>query len=131
MFIDILSSFSRRLAMTRHDSALDAQEVVASSPAMPPSEPSRAFVDAYSRWVYRFRWGILVVWVLLLIGSVAVALPSLSNYQTNRDSPPGTTSSQVDALLTSVFHQSPSQIIALFQSGTAVVTDASYQRRYK
>src|ERR1051326_3541889 len=59
--LTILSSFSRRLAMTRHDSALDAQEVVASSPAMPPSEPSRAFVDAYSRWVYRFRWGILVV----------------------------------------------------------------------
>jgi RND superfamily putative drug exporter len=86
-----------------------------------------AFLQAYGRLVYRFRWLILTAWCVLfcaglpLAGAVPTALTN-SGYTIE-----GSDSSRVANLLVSTLHYPKTQVLAVFQSSTILVTDPTYQ----
>ncbi|HLX40536.1 MAG TPA: MMPL family transporter, partial [Ktedonobacteraceae bacterium] len=83
---------------------------------------------AYARQVYRFRWLIIVLWLVGVAASVpfAVQLPAIlsgGGYSLSSSE-----SAHVNTIITDKLHQPPSSAMVVFQSSNTPVTDAAYQQ---
>ncbi|HEV8192203.1 MAG TPA: hypothetical protein VGP82_12095, partial [Ktedonobacterales bacterium] len=82
---------------------------------------------AYGRFIYRFRWIVLALWLVGLAVSVpfAAKLPSIltgGGYSFG-----GSESTRVNDVLTTKLNQSGPSLLVAFTSTTANVSDAAYQ----
>jgi RND superfamily putative drug exporter len=82
---------------------------------------------AYGHLVYRFRWAIIALWTLLLLGSLPLAGQVQTVLHNSGYSISGSESQTVDSILTSKLHQPATQILAVFQSSATPVSDPAYQ----
>jgi RND superfamily putative drug exporter len=86
---------------------------------------------AYGRFVFRYRWVIIALWVIGLLVSVPFAAQVTSvltgggyNFQNSE-------SVRVSNMLTSTLHQPPSQLLVVFQSPDTPVSDPAYQQEIR
>ena len=111
------------------------QTVSPSGPSSPPAGDAhtqqpprdRSFVMHYGRFIHRARWFILVFWILALGASVSFAATISSKLQSSIAQPSDTESAHVSQQLVGTFHQPQSQVLVVFRSTSAVVTDTTYQ----
>jgi RND superfamily putative drug exporter len=90
--------------------------------------PSFRLGLAYGRFVHRFRWFLLIFWMVAVGASVpfAAKLPSLlsgGGFSVN-----GGESAQVSRELIEKLHVPPSSVTAVFHSATTNVSDPAYQQ---
>jgi putative drug exporter of the RND superfamily len=83
---------------------------------------------AYGRFVYRSRWFILILWLVILAASVPFASKLSSVLSGGGYSFNGSESVHVSNALIDRLHMSPSQITVVFQSASANVSDPAYQQ---
>ena len=120
--------------MKLHDSTQDLP-VVSSEPAHAASGEAKLESHGlyrlglvYARQVYRFRWLIIVLWLIGVAASVpfAVQLPAIlsgGGYSLSSSE-----SAHVNSIITDKLHQPPSSAMVVFQSSNTPVTDAAYQK---
>ena len=84
---------------------------------------------AYGRQVYRFRWIIIALWVIILGVSIPFAGQMSSVLQGGGYSFKDSESTRVDNLLTTKFHQPLTTAIVVFQSENTPVSDPAYQQQ--
>src|SRR5579872_1315363 len=120
--------------MKLHDSTQDLP-VVSSEPARAASSETNLESHglyrlglAYARQVHRFRWLIIVLWLIGVAASVpfAVQLPAILSG--GGFSLSGSESAHVNSIITDKLHQPPSSAMVVFQSSSTPVTDAAYQK---
>ena len=104
-----------------------SEALVAQKPPALETQGLYRFGLSYGRQIYRFRWLILLFWIVV----VAVSLPftvSVGNVLNGGDfSLPGSESQRVDTILHQKLHQNDTQVLVTFQSAQTRVSDASYQ----
>ena len=83
---------------------------------------------AYGRFVHRFRWLILGLWLVVFGVSVGFMLQTINVLGGGDTSVSGSESVQVATLLKGQFHQTSSQVLVAFQSSSTAVSDAAYQQ---
>src|SRR6266480_3881648 len=83
---------------------------------------------AYGRQVYRFRWFIIALWIIIVAVSIPFASQISSALQGGGYSFKDSESIRVDNLLTSKFHQPLTQALVIFQSTNSPVSDPAYQQ---
>jgi len=83
---------------------------------------------AYGRQVYRFRWFIIALWIIILGVSIPFASQISSVLQGGGYSFQNSESIRVDNLLTSKLHQPLTQALVIFQSTNTLVSDPAYQQ---
>lgn len=113
----------------------DAEVVAAHAWQEPVSSPAPAHQAAYSglglaygHLVYRFRWAIIALWIILILGSLPLAGKVQMVLQNSGYSISSSESQTVDTILTSRLHQPATQILAVFHSSATPVSDPAYQR---
>jgi uncharacterized membrane protein YdfJ with MMPL/SSD domain len=84
---------------------------------------------AYGRQVYRFRWFIIALWIIILGVSIPFASQISSVLQGGGYSFKDSESIRVDNLLTSKLHQPLTQALVVFQSANTPVNDPAYQQQ--
>ena len=84
---------------------------------------------AYGRQVYRFRWFIIALWIIIVGVSIPFASQISSVLQGGGYSFQNSESIQVDNQLTSKFHQPLTQALVVFQSTNTPVSDPAYQQQ--
>ncbi|MGH2508874.1 MAG: MMPL family transporter, partial [Ktedonobacteraceae bacterium] len=85
--------------------------------------------NAYGQLVYRFRWGLIAFWLVLLLGCIPFALLAPNTLTSGGYVSSGSETSQVaDALITRL-HQPASTLFVMFESSTAHVSDPAYQQQ--
>jgi RND superfamily putative drug exporter len=99
-----------------------------SLPASTPQPAYSALGLVYGHLVYRFRWAIIALWAILILGSLPLAGKVQAVLQNSGYSISGSESQTVDNILTSKLHQPAAQILAVFQSSATPVSDPAYQR---
>ncbi|HXL37753.1 MAG TPA: MMPL family transporter, partial [Ktedonobacteraceae bacterium] len=82
---------------------------------------------AYGRQVYRFRWFIIALWIIIVAVSIPFASQISSALQGGGYSFKDSESIRVDNLLTSKFHQPLTQALVIFQSTNSPVSNPAYQ----
>src|SRR5256884_1806171 len=82
---------------------------------------------AYGRQVYRFRWLIIGLWIIIVGVSIPFASQISSVLQGGGYSFKDSESIRVDNLLTSKFHQPLTQALVIFQSTNSPVSNPAYQ----
>ena len=113
--------------------SIDQQQAKARSPETSADSafvlhPSFRIGLAYGRFVYRFRWFLLMFWMVAVGVSVpfATGLPSLlssGGFSVN-----GNESAQVSRELIEKLHVPPSSLTVVFYSETTNVSDPAYQQ---
>src|SRR5438876_1185412 len=83
---------------------------------------------AYGRQVYRFRWFIIALWIIIVGVSIPFASQISSVLQGGGYSFQNSESIRVDNLLTSKLHQPLTQALVVFQSMSTAVSDPAYQQ---
>ena len=83
---------------------------------------------AYGRQVYRFRWLIIALWIIILGVSIPFASQIGSVLQGGGYTFQNSESNRVDNLLTSKLHQPLTQALVVFQSTNTPVSDPAYQK---
>ena len=83
---------------------------------------------AYGRQVYRFRWLIIALWIIIVGVSIPFASQISSVLQGGGYSFKDSESIRVDNLLTSKLHQPLTQALVVFQSTNMLVSDSAYQQ---
>src|SRR5205809_1121132 len=83
---------------------------------------------AYGRQVYRFRWFIIALWIIIVGVSIPFASQISSALQGGGYSFKDSESIRVDNLLTSKLHQPLTQALVVFQSTNTAVNDPAYQQ---
>jgi len=83
---------------------------------------------AYGRQVYRFRWFIIALWIIIVGVSIPFASQISSQLQGGGYSFKDSESIRVDNLLTSKLHQPLTQALVVFQSTNTAVSDPAYQQ---
>src|SRR5947209_9026743 len=78
---------------------------------------------AYGRQVYRFRWLIIALWIIIVGVSIPFASQISSVLQGGGYSFKDSESIRVDNLLTSKLHQPLTQALVVFQSANTAVSD--------
>ena len=86
---------------------------------------------AYGRQVYRFRWFIIALWIIIVGVSIPFASQISSVLQGGGYSFKGSESIRVDNLLTSKLHQPLTQALVVFQSANTAVSDPAYQQEVR
>jgi RND superfamily putative drug exporter len=84
---------------------------------------------AYGRQVYRFRWFIIALWIIILGVSIPFASQISSILQGGGYSFQNSESIRVDNLLTSKLHQPLTTALVVFQSTNTPVSDPAYQQQ--
>lgn len=82
---------------------------------------------AYGRQVYRFRWLILLFWVIVLAVSLPFAASVAKVLSGGQFSLPGSDSQRVEQILHQKLKQNDTQVLVTFQAAHTLVSDASYQ----
>ena len=83
---------------------------------------------AYGRQVYRFRWLIIALWIIIVGVSIPFASQISSVLQGGGYTFNDSESIRVDNLLTSKLHQPLTQALVVFQSTNSPVSDPAYQQ---
>ncbi len=83
---------------------------------------------AYGRQVYRFRWLLIGLWIIIVGVSIPFASQISSVLQGGGYSFKDSESIRVDNLLTSKLHQPLTQALVVFQSTNTAVSDPAYQQ---
>jgi putative drug exporter of the RND superfamily len=83
---------------------------------------------AYGRQVYRFRWCIIALWVIVVGVSIPFASQISSVLQGGGYSFKDSESIRVDNLLTSKLHRPLTQALIVFQSKNTAVSDPAFQQ---
>src|SRR5205823_3717205 len=83
---------------------------------------------AYGRQVYRFRWFIIALWIIIVGVSIPFASQLSSVLQGGGYTFKDSESIRVDNLLTSKLHQPLTQALVVFQSMNRQVSDPAYQQ---
>jgi uncharacterized membrane protein YdfJ with MMPL/SSD domain len=86
---------------------------------------------AYGRQVYRFRWFIIALWIIIVAVSIPFASQISSVLQGGGYSFQNSESIRVDNLLTSKLHQPLTQALVIFQSTNTPVNDPAYQQEVR
>ncbi len=86
---------------------------------------------AYGRQVYRFRWFIIALWIIIVGVSIPFASQISSALQGGGYSFKDSESIRVDNLLTSKLHQPLTQALVVFQSTNMAVSDPAYQQEVR
>src|SRR5690348_15213377 len=86
---------------------------------------------AYGRQVYRFRWFIIALWIIIVGVSIPFASQISSALQGGGYSFKESESIRVENLLTSKLHQPLTQALVVFQSTSTVVSDPAYQQEVR
>ncbi|MEO9056642.1 MAG: MMPL family transporter, partial [Ktedonobacteraceae bacterium] len=81
----------------------------------------------FGRIVYRFRWIIIVLWLVGLGVSLPFTISVAQVLTGSASSLGGSESDRVDQLLVSKLHQTGSQVLVVFQAAHTSVSDAAYQ----
>ena len=102
-------------------------EAEETQPAPKPAR-DRSFVMRYGRFIFRARWFIVVLWVLVLGASVPFAATISGKLQSSIAQPSDTQSAHVTQQLANTFHQPQAQVLAVFRSTGVPVTDPNYQQ---
>src|SRR2546429_5790124 len=84
---------------------------------------------AYGRQVYRFRWFIIALWIIIVGVSIPFASQISSVLQGGGYSFKGSESIRVDNLLTSKLHQPLTRALFVFQSANTAVGDPPYHQK--
>src|SRR5579885_2603361 len=82
---------------------------------------------AYGRQVYRFRWPIIVVWIIGLLISLPFDAQLSSVLKSGGYSFSGSDSVRVSNIVVDKLHQPQSQVLAVFHSASTPVSDPAYQ----
>lgn len=82
---------------------------------------------AFGRIVYRFRWIIIVFWLVGLGVSLPFTISVAQVLTGSNFSLGGSESDRVDQLLVSKLHQTGSQVLVVFQAAHTSVSDPAYQ----
>ena len=83
---------------------------------------------AYGRFIYRSRWMVLILWMVILASSVPFAGKLSSILSGGGYSFSGSESVHVSNALVNRLHLPPSQITVVFQSASTGVNDPAYQQ---
>jgi putative drug exporter of the RND superfamily len=83
---------------------------------------------AYGRWIYRWRWLVLLFWLIVLVVSVPLATRLTKLLTSGGYSFSGSESTQVGNILIDKLHQPPSQATVVFQASNTQVSDPAYQQ---
>jgi uncharacterized membrane protein YdfJ with MMPL/SSD domain len=83
--------------------------------------------QAYGRFMYRARWGVLALWVVILLVGTPFALRAPSVLEGGGYFTITSQATQVDHLLNQRFGQPRSEVV-LFQSAHTPVSDPAYQQ---
>jgi RND superfamily putative drug exporter len=83
---------------------------------------------AYGRQVYRFRWFIIALWIIIVGVSIPFASQISSVLQGGGYNYQNSESVRVDNLLTGKLHQPLTQVQVVFQSTNTAVSDPAYQQ---
>ena len=83
---------------------------------------------AYGHFIHRFRWLILVVWVVAVAISVIFMIQTVNLLGGGNVSSSGSESAQVEQLLKTRFHRTSSQVLVVFQSASTPVSAPVYQQ---
>lgn len=82
---------------------------------------------AYGRFIYRVRWIVVALWLVMLVASVPFAARITSVLTGGGYSFTGSESAQAGNVISAALHRPASQLLVVFQSPDTPVTDASYQ----
>jgi putative drug exporter of the RND superfamily len=82
---------------------------------------------AYGRFIHRFRWLVLALWVVMIAVSSVFMIRTTSLLGGGDTTIAGSQSVQVSTLLKQQFHQNNSEVLVVFQSTTTPVTAPAYQ----
>jgi len=107
------------------------EEQVASTSGTETSFEKQGFYRvglAFGRLVYRFRWSIIVLWVIGLGISLPFTISVAKVLNGSSFSLSGSESDRVDQLMASTLHQNNSQVLVVFQATHVAVSDAQYQQ---
>ena len=83
---------------------------------------------AYGRFIQRFRWPVLALWIVVIAISAMFMLRTLNLLSGGDTTIAGSESVQVSTLLKQQFHQNSSQALIVFQSPTTPVSNSAYQQ---
>ena len=83
---------------------------------------------AFGRLVYRFRWILIVLWVVGLGISLPFTISVGKVLNGSSFSLNGSESDRVDQLMTNKLHQNNSQVLVIFQAAQVAVNNAQYQQ---
>jgi putative drug exporter of the RND superfamily len=83
---------------------------------------------AYGRFIYRFRWLVLVIWFLIVAASVFFMIQTIGLLGSGDNNASGSESEQVAVLLNNQFHQNSSQVLVALQSPSVLVSAQAYQQ---
>lgn len=125
--------FSAAPSTDRNMPAVRKQADSISSGTPPPQKKAEknpghsALGLAAGRLLYRLRWPIVLMWVILLLAAVPFARAVPSVLHNSGYTIPGSESGQVSAVLTSSFSQAQTQVLVVFQAADTPVTDPAYQ----
>ena len=84
---------------------------------------------AYGRFIHRFRWPILALWIVALGLSLFFMIQTVNLLGGGDTSITGSQSVQVDTLLKTRFHQDSSQVQVVLQAPSTLVTASTYQQQ--
>lgn len=84
---------------------------------------------AYGRFIHRFRWLILAIWLVIVVSSVFFMVQTISLLGSGDNNTSGSQSVQVASLLKNQFHQNSSQVLVALQSPSMSVSASSYQQQ--
>ena len=82
----------------------------------------------FGRIVYRFRWIIIILWLVGLGVSLPFTISVAQVLTGSASSLSGSESDHVDQLLVSKLHQTGSQVLVVFQAAHTQVSDPAYQQ---
>jgi putative drug exporter of the RND superfamily len=91
----------------------------------------RSGMHRYGLLVYRFRWLTVTFWITVVLVSVPFALKSPSVLQGGGYFNISGQAADAQSILSQQLHQPLSQVVVVFQSATAPVTDPAYQREVR
>jgi putative drug exporter of the RND superfamily len=84
---------------------------------------------AYGRFIHRFRWPMLALWIAVLVLSLFFMIQTVNLLGGGDTSITGSQSVQVDTLLSTQFHQNSSEVQVVFQAPSTLVTAPAYQQQ--
>ncbi|HEU5349833.1 MAG TPA: MMPL family transporter [Ktedonobacterales bacterium] len=86
---------------------------------------------AYGQFIYRFRWLVIVLWIVVTASSLYFAGQISSVLQGGSGSLSGTQSAQVSSIMTDTLGRPRSQLAVVFQSSDVPAADPAYQHEIR
>lgn len=83
---------------------------------------------AYGRFIAKFRWLILAIWLVIVVASVFFMISTIKLLGTGNARVGGSESAQVETLLKDSFGRNASQVLIALQSPSLAVSDPAYQQ---